>query len=209
MWYLDVYLIVVSPIIYSVFYMVRGCKCKWMYFTFNQFQCFALFRLILDHWTMASFTFAAVWLKSVLVIHPFSDSYHFRVRNCVSYSDRVENNYAFFLFICVVCGYALSILRFNLCVTVLFALKLCSCSNFSAWCYCLVVQECYIAFTCLIFLKCILVIIDLSYLPSPLLFDLAVARGLRPANGILRYRWTLRLFLMQWSRSIWIMLVIW
>ena len=140
-----------------------------MFFTFYQFQCFALYYLILDHWTKTSSTFAAFWLKLVLVILPFSDSYYFRVRNCVSYSDRVENNYAFFLFISVVCEYALSILRFRLCGAVLFALKVCSCSNFSVWCYCLVVQECYIAYTSLNFLKRILVIIDLSYLPSPLI----------------------------------------
>lgn len=37
----------------------------------------------------------------------------------------------------------------------------------------------------------------------------SVARGLRPANGILQRRWTLQLSRMQWSRFIWIMLVIW
>ncbi|MBA0853413.1 hypothetical protein Goshw_017178, partial [Gossypium schwendimanii] len=37
----------------------------------------------------------------------------------------------------------------------------------------------------------------------------AVVRGLRPANGILLRLWTLQHLLMQLSRSIWIMLVIW
>lgn len=37
----------------------------------------------------------------------------------------------------------------------------------------------------------------------------AVVRGLRPANGILLLLWTLQHLRMQWSRFIWIMLVIW
>lgn len=37
----------------------------------------------------------------------------------------------------------------------------------------------------------------------------AAVRGLRPANGILLHLWTLQHLLMQWSRSIWRMLVIW
>lgn len=38
---------------------------------------------------------------------------------------------------------------------------------------------------------------------------IAVVRGLRPANGILLLHWTLQHSRMQWSRFIWIMLVIW
>lgn len=36
-----------------------------------------------------------------------------------------------------------------------------------------------------------------------------MVRGLRPANGILQRHWTLQHSRMQWSRFIWIMLVIW
>lgn len=49
----------------------------------------------------------------------------------------------------------------------------------------------------------------LGYLSFSCLSPSPVARGLRPANGILQRPWTLQHSRMQWSRFIWIMLVIW